>query len=117
MPKKNTTSEPLVPKGLPHGDRQKLEAAMEVAGLPKQPTEQDSSIPGGVPPSNATPTRPAGNLPPDLARFDVFDGREPTGQAPIAPQLDPVSLFQARLDTSENEAMRYYFGRFQEFLE
>ena len=110
------TSEPLVPQGLPQGDRQKIEAAMEFGGVPKQ-------VPAGggapsIPPSPPTGRAPAPPAPaPDLSGWDVLAGREPTMQGPPGSAPDPVSMFQFKLDSSPNTAMQYYFGRWQEFLE
>lgn len=106
------TSEPLVPKGMEHGKRKELEAAMEAGGVPKAPT-------GGGAPSIPPPPSPGrrSQSPVSVAGFDVFANREPSGMAPIAQPETPRSLFQHRLDTTTNSAAKFYFGRYAEFLE
>jgi hypothetical protein len=113
-----TTSQDLVPKGLPQGSRQQIVQQMQEANVPL------SSEGGGVGPTPSTAAvspAAAGSAAPvsrqGLSNFDVFQNREPTPDFQGNPNLDPVALFQARLAESPNTALRYYFGRFQDFLE
>ncbi len=109
------TSEPLVPQGLEHGERAKLEAVMDAGGVPKNVPiggagpEFGAGAPGGAGPVSS----PA----PNVAGWDVLADREPSGVIPPEEAQTPQSLFQSRIDVTENEAMRYYFGRYQDFLE
>ena len=112
------TSEDLVPKGLPYGERQKTVAAMRAADAPLASEASGGSIaPSSVAasPAAAAPTGPVSRQ--DLSNFDVFQNREPTEGFQANPNLDPVALFQARVAESPNTALQYYFGRYQDFLE
>jgi hypothetical protein len=112
------SNESLVPRNLPHGERIKVEAAMDAGGIPKNPVAQDQPSLGGAgvpsPPSSPAPLR--GNST-DLGGFDVFENREPLGEAPPPTAADPVSLFQSRVAVTENPAVSYYLGRATEFAE
>lgn len=111
------SNEALVPVGGEHGDRKKIESAMKVAGMPAAVPQ--GSPAGGVPPS-PPPSAPGGGSPApsqDLSGWDVFSGRDPSGVLPQPGQPDRVSLFRSRLEQSPNSALRYYFGRTDEFLE
>lgn len=110
------TSEPLVPQGLEHGERAKLEEAMAAGGVPKDV----STGGGGVPSLHPSAAAPGGatSAPQSVEGWDVLAGREPTMTEPPAPETPTgVSLFQHRVKTSPNAAMQFYFGRTDEFLE
>jgi len=112
------TSQDLVPTNQPYGSRQQTVAAMEAADVPLS-----SEVGGGESLSGSVAASPAAVAPAnpvsrqDLANFDVFQNREPTEGFQDNPNLDPAALFRARLDQSPNTALRYYFGRYQDFLE
>lgn len=102
------THEPLVPTGLPYGQRQQIEGAMQVAGLPT------SVPPPGASPSSPTPAAGGGG---SLTQFDVFADREPSGVLPSSPMPDAVTGFRMRVAASPNAAMRYYFSQVDGYLE
>ncbi len=113
-----TTSEDLVPTGLPYGSRQQTVANMQAANIPLSSVTAGGSeaLPG---PATGPPTPPpAGPVNRQgLEQFDVFANREPTdGFAPIGGG-DPTAVLQAQIAASPNSALRYYFGRAQEFEE
>ena len=115
------TSQDLVPTGQPYGERKATVAAMKSANVPlSSGSGGGQAVPptGSPQPVGASPTAPA---PPvsgqSLEGFDVFAGREPDPQFQSNPNLDPVALFQNEVANSPNSAVRYYFGRYQDFLE
>ncbi len=102
------TSEPLVPTGLPYGERQQIEGAMQTAGLPS------SVPPPGASPSSPTPSAGGGG---SLQGFDVFADREPSGVLPAEPTPDARTGFKMRVAASPNPSMRYYFSLVEGYLE
>ena len=108
-----STSEDLVPTGLPHGERQNVEQRMALAGLPVS-----SETAGGPPPSPVASPMPAvagpiarggGGLPPN---FDVFANRDPTGRS-----TPSIQVMRAQVEASPNAVLRDLFARIPGFLE
>lgn len=112
-----STSQDLVPTGLPYGSRQNTVAQMQAAGVPL------SSVTGGQGATQPGPTRDPASGPPgpinrgQLSQFDVFANREPTDGFVAMGGGDPTAVLQTLIASSPNSALRYYFGRFQEFSE
>ncbi len=102
-----STSEPLVPKGRPQGDRQKLEANMELAGISKDVGQQGPAPAGG----QGGQGRPA---PEGVPRdFDVLANRDPAQPQfadPAAPSTG-VSRLQELILTSPNPFYRELASR------
>ncbi len=118
MARATTTSEDLVPKGLPQGSRQQIRKQMQEADVPLSSEGGGGAAlsPGAAAaPAAAAPAAPVSRT--DLAGFDVFANREPNPDFQANPGLDPVAMFEARLADSQNTALQYYFGRIQDFLE
>ena len=97
------TSEPLVPTGLPHGERQQVRAQMQEAGVPLAPPSGGSvtSLPVARP---APPTSGSPSTADQVARFDALAGREPqfpAGVAAVKPP-SPVDLYRAEAEASGN---------------
>lgn len=101
------TSEPLVPKGLPKGERQKTRSNMQRAGIPLAPRRGQS--PGGLRQASPGPaTVPAGSDP--VARVlsentpaDFPFLAEPTGpEADTPPPSDPQSPMSALAQSSQS---------------
>ena len=102
------TSEPLVPTGLPHGERQQITEAMDVAGLPRSVPSPAASSP------SPTPAVGGGG---SLRDFDVLAGRDPSGVIAEAPPVAAVTGFKMRVQNTQNAAMRYYFAKVGDYLE
>ena len=111
------SSEDLVPKGLPQGSRQEIEAAMTAAGLPlgsegaappPVPAAPTSAGPAGAPPVGATvPARQ------QMQNFDVFGDRAPNPVA--APSGRDVIFEQVR--RSDNAVLQAIFSRIDGYKE
>ncbi len=111
------SSEDLVPKELPQGSRQEIEAAMSAAGLPlgsegaappPVPAAPPSVGPVGAPPVGATvPARQ------QMANFDVFGDRAPN---PI-PAPDQRDVIDAQVRASANAVMQEVFSRMSGYRE
>ncbi len=114
------TSQDLVPTGLPYGSRGATVAQMQAADIPLSSENAQSDGIRGIPapgsPAGPTPVAPAGPVSRGgLDQFDALTNRAPTADFVSASGGDPTAVLQARIASSPNSALRYYFGRFQEF--
>ena len=106
------SSQDLVPKGQPHGDRQRNVDAMELANVPLSSQGGPVAPPvGGGGPLGPSPVPGAGAglppaAPPDLGGFDVFSGREATPTGPGVVPQQQASRFRAGAATTTNQVMR-----------
>lgn len=99
------TSRDLVPQGLPHGERQKIEAARRQAGLanetaPQAPPSQQVSSPVRRPPRA-----------PRASAFDALQNRTPTlpgltGVVGTGVEQTPLDSFKQRAMQSPNPVLR-----------
>ena len=104
-----STSEPLVPTGLPYGERETTRDAMVAADIPLAPPPL-----GAVSPSPKVPgTAPAAGVPPN---FDVFANRDPLG-APQAAAVDPAVSVQQAASASPNAVMQEIAALLPGYLE
>ena len=111
-----TTSEDLVPKGLPQGSRQQIRQQMQEANVP---LSSEGGGGAGLSPSSAavTPTAVAPAAPVsrgDLANFDVFANREPTAGFQATPQRQV--MFE-KVRQSDNLVMQSIFQRMAGYKE
>jgi len=111
-----TTSEDLVPKGLPQGGRQQIVQQMQEADVPL------SSEGGGsnalAPSSNAASPGPLAPAPPvsrqDLSSFDALANRQPTEGFQATPQRQV--MFE-KVRQSDNLVMQSIFQRMAGYKE
>ncbi len=90
------TSEPLVPTGLPYGEREQVRAQMQQAGVPLAPVEGDPPFAGNLvaaPPSQASSTTAD-----EVARFDALANRAPT--MPMGSNVQQMSVIQQYRETA-----------------
>ena len=97
------TSEPLVPQGLPYGERQAQVAQMQMAGLPLSPRRGNAPAPSPVP-AGASPAAPidGSGLP---ASFDALTELQPMQPWDTQP-ADPKARFRQIADTTVNSYVR-----------
>ena len=100
-------TEDLVPRGLPQGGRQQVEAGLAAADLPTD-SETLGQGPGpapGVPPVGQVPART------QLNSFDVFNNRAPN---PVAPPPSRDVIFE-QVRNSPNVVLQDIFSRMKGF--
>ena len=112
-----TSSEDLVPKGLPQGSRQETEAAMTAAGLPLgSEGAAPPPVPAAPPPAGPVGAPPVGATVParqQMANFDVFGDRSPSA----APAPDQREVVDAQVRLSANAVMQEVFSRMSGYRE
>ncbi len=115
MARATTTSEDLVPKGLPQGSRQQIRKQMQEADVPLSSEGGGGAAlsPGAaVSPAAVAPAAPVSRA--DLAGFDVFSNREPTPGFQGTPQREV--MFE-KVRQSDNLVMQSIFQRMAGYKE
>ncbi len=111
------SSEDLVPKGLPQGSRQEIEAAMSAAGLPLGSAgAAPPPVPAAPPPAGPVGAPPVGatvQARQQMQNFDVFSDRGPSPVA--APSGRDVIFEQVR--QSGNAVLQDIFSRMSGYKE
>jgi hypothetical protein len=97
------TSEPLVPQGLPYGERQAQVARMQQAGLPLSPRQGNASAlsPAQTGAQPAVPSDGAG-LPAPFDPLTELQPMQPWNSQPA----DPKARFRQIADTTTNSFVR-----------
>ncbi len=115
MARATTTSEDLVPKGLPQGSRQQIRQQMQEANVPlSSEGGGGTTLPPGAAaaPSAVAPAAPVSRA--GLEGFDVFSNREPTPGFQATPQREV--LFE-KVRQSDNLVMQSIFQRMAGYKE
>ncbi len=109
------SSQDLVPKGQPYGERQQNVAQMRAAGVPTSSEGAAPSPAGGgrVSPGPAAVPPPA-TAAPDLSSFDVFTNRQPSENYT---QPAPREVSYAQVRNSHNQIMQSIASRMSGYLE
>ncbi len=107
------SSEDLVPKELPQGSRQEIEAAMTAAGLPLGSAgAAPPPVPAAPPPAGPVGAPPVGATVParqQMQNFDVLADRAPN---PVAPPPPRDVIFE-QVRRSDNAMLQDIFSRMQ----
>ena len=106
-------TEDLVPRGLPQGGRQQVQAAMAAADLP---TDSEQAVTGPAPVAAPAAAPPAtGTIPAQqqMQGFDVFNDRAPS---PV-PAPDQRDVIDAQVRASANAVMQEVFSRMSGYRE
>jgi len=105
------SSQSLVPKDRPYGERKQLVEQMQRAGVPLAPGEGGPQ-PGVGDPAASPPGRPTSSAVPQ--GFDVFDGREPTqpqGPQAVPPPASTGGIIAETAATSPNPFIAEFAAR------